>query len=364
MLKGAGFRRPTGIFAHGFLTVNGQKMSKSRGTFIRAQTWLDHLPAEYLRYYFAAKLGPGIEDLDLNLDDFINRINADLVGKYVNIASRVQSFIHTHFDARLSDELDDPALFDSFRAEGETIAELLEAREFGSAVRAVMALADRANQYVADKQPWVMARNDGATAELQAVCTTALNLFRQLTVYLKPVLPETAARAEAFLNDGPLAWADADRPLLNHAIARFKPLLTRVEPAAVQAMVDASKDGAAKAPADDMEPIADTIAFDDFQKLDLRVARIDRAETVEGADKLLRLRLDLGGEQRQVLAGIKAAYKPEQLQGRLTVMAANLAPRKMRFGVSEGMLLAAGPGGEEIFLLAPDSGAQPGMRIK
>lgn len=365
MLKGAGFRVPSGIFAHGFLTVNGQKMSKSRGTFIKARTWLEHLPAETLRYYFAGKLSGAVEDLDLNLDDFVSRINADLVGKYVNIASRCAGFIAKRFDGRLGGQLDDAALTASFAAAREEIAALYEARNFAQAVRRIMALADQANQYVNDRQPWIMAKDPARDAELQAVCATALNLFRALTVYLKPILPATAGKAERFLDVEPLTWADLERPLLDHAIRPYKPLLTRVERATVDAMLAASKEDMTAA-----QPVApgaagDTIAIEDFSKVELRVARIERAERVDGADKLLRLQVDLGnGERRQIFAGIKAAYEPESLQGRLTVVVANLAPRKMRFGVSEGMVLAAGPGGRDIFLLSPDAGAEPGMRVK
>jgi len=366
MLKGAGFRQPSGIFAHGFLTVNGQKMSKSRGTFIKASTWLDHLPAEYLRYYFAGKLSGAVEDLDLNLDDFVNRINADLVGKYVNIASRSAGFIHQRAGGRLGAELDTPELIDEFARAREEIAALYEERNFAQAMRRIMALADRANQYVNDRQPWVIARESGRDAELQAICTTALNLFRILTVYLKPVLPVTAANAERFLDCGELAWDDVRRPLRDHVIRRFKPLLSRVEPAAVEALLQASKEdmAASQQPAGTRAQESGTISIDDFARVDLRVARIVRAERVDGADKLLRLSVDLGGEQRQVFAGIKAAYAPDTLEGRLTVVVANLAPRKMRFGTSEGMVLAAGPGGRDIFLLSPDDGAQPGMKVK
>ena len=366
MLKGAGFRQPSGIFAHGFLTVNGQKMSKSRGTFIKASTWLEHLPAEYLRYYFAGKLSGAVEDLDLNLDDFVNRINADLVGKYVNIASRSAGFIHKRGGGRLGGELDTPELIDEFARAREEIAALYEERNFSQAMRRIMALADRANQYVNDRQPWVIARESGRDAELQAICTTALNLFRILTVYLKPVLPVTAANAERFLDCGELAWDDVQRPLRDHPVRRFKPLLSRVEPAAVEAMLQASKEdmAASQQPAGTRTQESGAISIDDFARVDLRVARIVRAERVDGADKLLRLTVDLGGEHRQVFAGIKAAYAPDTLEGRLTVVVANLAPRKMRFGTSEGMVLAAGPGGRDIFLLSPDDGAQPGMKVK
>ncbi len=367
MLHGAGFRTPSAIHAHGFLTVNGEKMSKSRGTFIRARTYLDHLDPQYLRYYFAAKLGPGVDDIDLNFDDFIQRVNADLVGKVVNIASRCAGFIRKRFDNRLADSLVDPDLFIGFLDAGERIARLYENREFGKAMREIMALADAANQFIDERKPWVIAKDPARDSELQAVCTQGLNLFRILVTYLKPVLPRLAREAEAFLDIGDQPWPDvATRPILGHRINDFKPLLLRVDPAKVQAMVEASRENLAPGAAESaaVEPIAPEIDYSDFAKIDLRIARIVRAENVEGADKLLRLTLDLGGETRTVFAGIKAAYDPESLEGRLTVMVANLKPRKMRFGVSEGMVLAAGPGGKALYLLSPDEGAEPGMRVK
>ncbi len=367
MLHGAGFRKPTTIHAHGFLTVNGQKMSKSRGSFIQARTYLDHLDPEYLRYYFAAKLGPGVDDIDLNLDDFVQRVNSDLVGKVVNIASRCAGFVTKRFEGRLAAELAEPELFQRFVDAGEAIAEDYERRRYNRAVREIMKLADLANQYIDEKRPWVVAKEAGREAELHAICSMGLNLFKVLIGYLRPILPGTAEKAEAFLKIAPQRWAEIGDPLLDHPIEKFKPLMTRVDPKKVEAMVEASKeDMAAKpqkpAPAEER---AATIDYDDFAKVDLRIARIEKAERVEGADKLLRLILDLGGEKRNVFAGIKAAYpEPEKLEGRLTVMVANLAPRKMKFGISEGMVLAAGPGGEEIYLLSPDSGARPGMRVK
>jgi methionyl-tRNA synthetase len=371
MLHGADYRTPTAVFSHGFLTVDGQKMSKSRGTFIKARSYLDHLNPEYLRYYFAAKLGSGIEDIDLNLDDFVARVNSDLVGKVVNIASRCAGFILKRFDNRLAAELAEPALFDDFVATGDAIAELFEQREYSRAVREIMTLADRANQYIDEKKPWVIAKAEGADQELHQVCTMGLNLFRLLIGYLRPILPATAEQAETFLQIEPLTWSDLVSPLLDHDIARFKPLMTRVEQAQVDAMVEDSKESletpaTSPAPSGPLasDPIGDTIDYPAFAAVDLRVARIVGAAHVEGADKLLQLTLDLGGETRNVFAGIKSAYTPEQLEGRLTVMVSNLAPRKMRFGLSEGMVLAAGPGGKELFLLSPDSGAVPGMRIK
>ena len=375
MLHGANFRKPSTIHAHGFLTVNGQKMSKSRGSFIKARTYLDHLNPEYLRYYFAAKLGSGVDDIDLNLEDFSQRVNSDLVGKVVNIASRCAGFISKRYDGKLSGQLAEPALFDTFVDAGEEIAAAYEKREFSRAVREIMSLADKANQYIDEKQPWVIAKEEGKEQELQDICSMGINLFRILIGYLRPILPGTAEASEQFLNIPALQWDELATPLKGHQINKFKALMTRVDPKKVEAMVEASKEDMEAKPEQssgkkaaggqlDKDPIADTIEFDDFAKVDLRVARIARAEQVEGADKLLQLTLDLGGETRNVFAGIKAAYAPEELEGKLTVMVANLAPRKMRFGLSEGMVLAAGPGGKDIFILNPDDGAQPGMKIK
>jgi methionyl-tRNA synthetase len=369
-LAGAGFRKPTAVHCHGFLTVDGQKMSKSRGTFIKARTYLDHLPPEYLRYYFASKLSDGIDDLDLNFEDFTQRVNSDLVGKLVNIASRCAGFITRRFAGRLAERLAEPALYAEFVAAGDAIARAYEGREFSRAMREIMALADRANQYIDERKPWALAKQPDSESEVQAVCGMGLNLFRVLMIYLKPVLPGLAARVEQFLQIPPLRWNDLSAPLLDHDIAEFKPLMQRVDLARIAAMVEASREqdpaagGEAPPPGPlAAEPIAPTITIEDFAKVDLRVARIVRAEAVAGADKLLRLELDLGGETRQVFAGIKAAYAAEDLPGRSTVMVANLAPRKMRFGVSEGMVLAAGDAGG-IYLLSPDDGAEPGMRVK
>lgn len=375
MLDGAGYRKPTSVFAHGFVTVNGAKMSKSKGTFIKARTYLEQLNPEYLRYYFASKLTSGIVDLDLNLEDFSQKVNADLVGKVVNIASRCASFIAKKFDGKLSAELVEPELYADFINQGEVIATAFEEREYARAIRDIMALADKANQYIDAKAPWVLAKDETKQQETHDVCSMGINLFRVLMHYLKPVLPAMAAEVEAFLQVE-LRWDSYSAPLVNHHINSFKPLMQRVDPVKVAAMVAAStenlkpttavveKVAAAKPAASAIEPVAETINIDDFAKLDLRIARIVSAEHVEGADKLLRLQLDLGNETRQVFAGIKAAYQPEQLVGRLTVMVANLAPRKMKFGMSEGMVMAAGPGGSEIFLLSPDDGATPGMRVK
>ncbi len=370
-LTGANFRKPTAVHCHGFLTVDGQKMSKSRGTFIKARTYLQYLRPEYLRYYFATKLNDGIDDLDLNFEDFLQRVNSDLVGKLVNIASRCAGFITRRFNGQLAGTLAEPDLYADFATAGESIAQAYEGREFSRAMREIMALADRANQYIDEKKPWALAKQPGAEAEVQAVCSQGLNLFRVLIIYLKPVLPGMADQVEQFLQIRPLRWDDVRTPLLDHPIAEFKPLMQRVEMAQITAMVEASRENypsAEEAPALPTGPLIDdpinpTITMDDFAKVDLRVARIIKAEAVVGADKLVRLELDLGGETRQVFAGIKSAYAPEDLEGRLTVMVANLAPRKMRFGVSEGMVLAAG-GQSCIYLLTPDSGAEPGMRVK
>lgn len=371
MLDGAGLRKPNAVYSHGYITVNGAKMSKSRGTFITARTYLEHVKPEYLRYYYAAKLNSRIDDIDLNLEDFVQRVNSDLVGKVVNIASRCAGFISKRFDGQLSDEILNQPLADEFIQAGNTIAELYEQREFGKAMREIMALADKANAYIADMAPWQLIKEEGKQPLAHQVCSMGINLFRLLMVYLKPVLPETAARAEAFLNDE-FTW-DSHRTLLTgHQINPFKALLQRLEMDKINTMVEASKQHLTKAqpavksaPASaDIEPVAETIAFDDFAKIDLRIAKIVKAEAVPEANKLLKLQLDIGNETKQVFAGIKSAYSPEELEGKLTVMVANLAPRKMRFGVSEGMVLAAGPGGKDLWILNPDEGAQPGMRVK
>jgi methionyl-tRNA synthetase len=374
MLEGAGYRKPTALNVHGYLTVNGQKMSKSRGTFIKARTYLDHLAPEYLRYYYASKLGRGVDDLDLNLDDFVQKVNSDLVGKVVNIASRCAGFIHKGNDGTLVAGNAAPELTDAFLAAAPSIAEAYENRDFARAMREIMALADRANAWIADKAPWSLAKQEGKQEEVQAICALGVNLFRQLVIFLKPVLPNLAADAEAFLNVAPLTWDDHRTLLADHPLNPFKALMSRIDPVKVQAMTDASKEDLAAsdtgaAPAGNGEltkdPLAAEIEFDAFNAVDLRVALIVKAEAVEGADKLLRLTLDIGDQQRNVFSGIKSAYPdPAALEGRLTMMIANLKPRKMRFGMSEGMVLAAGPGGSEIYLLSPDSGAIPGQRIK
>ena len=377
MLHGSDLRTPSAIFAHGFLTVNGEKMSKSRGTFIKARTYLDHLNPEYLRYYFAAKLASGVEDIDLSFEDFTQRVNSDLVGKVVNIGSRCSGFISKRFDGMLSADCVEPELFQQFVAAHSHISELYESREFGKAMREIMALSDKANQYIDDKKPWLIAKEEGKDLELHQVCSVGLNLFRMLVAYLKPVIPTLAANAEAFLNLGPQAWPSDAQPLVAHRINAFTPLMTRVEPDKIAAIVEASKENLEKtpptakaktekaaAPQAAIEPVAEAIDIEDFVKIDLRIARIVKAESVEGAEKLLQLTVDLGNETRNIFAGIKSAYAPEQLEGKLTVVVANLKPRKMRFGTSEGMVLAAGPGGKDIWVLSPDQGAQPGMRVK
>lgn len=370
VLTSSGYRTPTAVFAHGFLTVDGTKMSKSRGTFVNARTYLDHLNPEYLRYYLAAKLSSGIDDLDLNLEDFALRVNADLVGKVVNIASRCAGFIHKGFDGMLAENLDNPDLLAGIQSIKAEVTEHYNSREYGKAIRLIMAQADKANQYINDKEPWVLAKTDKHSVELQEICSTGINAFRLLLCYLKPVLPALTEKAEAFLNIDPLLWRDVYSLLTNHRINKFQALITRVEPDKIAAMIDASKahndTPVATAAENHFEP---EIAFEDFAKIDLRIARIIEAAHVEGADKLLCLKLDLGPDSKgepilkQVFSGIKSAYDPADLPGKLTVVVANLQARKMKFGVSEGMILAAGPGGKDIWLLEPDSGASPGLRV-
>jgi methionyl-tRNA synthetase len=388
VLHGAGYRPPTSVFVHGFLTVNGQKMSKSRGTFITARAWLDHLPAEYLRYFFASRLGSGVDDLDLGLEDFVGKVNSDLVGKLVNIASRCAGFI-ARGGGRLADALPDPALHASFVAAADDIAAAYEGRDLARVVREVMLLADRANLYIDQQKPWLMAKDPARAEEVRAVCTQGLNLFRLLALYLKPIVPRLAAGAERFLGLPDQRWDEGAVPLLDREIGTYAPLATRVDPKATEALLAASSESlkasaapvaapaqaAPAAPATAHQPVAPAaatgataaagpISIDEFAKVDLRVARIVEAGPVEGADKLLRLVVDLGTERRTVFAGIRSAYAPEQLVGRLTVVVANLAPRKMRFGTSEGMVLAASGTAPGIFLLAPDAGAEPGMKVK
>ncbi|TNG88118.1 methionine--tRNA ligase [Pasteurellaceae bacterium USgator11] len=372
MLEGSDYRKPSNIFVHGYVTVNGEKMSKSRGTFIQAATYLKLLDPEYLRYYYAAKLSHRIDDLDLNLQDFVQRVNADIVNKVVNLASRNAGFIQKRFDGKLAATLENPELLAEFSQASETIANYFENREFGKAIREIMALADKANKYVDDKAPWVIAKQEGKDQELHQVCSMGIEMFRILMGYLKPVLPKLAERSEAFLQTE-LTWNSLSTPLLAHQIAPFKALFSRLDSKQIDELVELSKvENAQLAPPtvekttekSQYEPIAETISIDDFAKIDLRVAKIVKAEAVPEANKLVKLTLDIGSETRQVFAGIKSAYKPEDLEGRLTVMVANLAPRKMKFGVSEGMVLAAGPGGSDLFVLTPDDGARPGMRVK
>ncbi|MEO9946850.1 methionine--tRNA ligase [Paraglaciecola sp.] len=369
MLEGAGFRKPTGVNVHGFVTVNGAKMSKSKGTFIKGRTYLDHLNPEYLRYYFASKLSDAVTDIDLNFEDFAQKVNSDLVGKVVNIASRCASFITKRFDGQLSSNVLEPELVAEYHQAEASIATAFEKRQYHKAIREIMALADKANQFIDANAPWVTIKDESKQQFTHDVCSLGINLFRILVVYLKPVVPTLASQSEAFLNDT-LSWESSQHVLTAHSINKFKALMQRVDMDKVNAMIDDSKENLEPTVTLDpnsplaKDPIAETISFDDFAKIDLRIARIAKAEHVEKADKLLRLELDLGGETRQVFAGIKSAYQPEDLEGKLTVMVANLAPRKMRFGMSEGMVLAAGPGGEDLWILNPEEGAQPGMKVK
>jgi methionyl-tRNA synthetase len=379
VLQASKMRRPTAVHAHGFLTVNGEKMSKSRGTFITARRYLENFPAEYLRYYFAAKLGPGIDDMDMNLDEFAARLNSEIVGKLVNIASRCAGFITRTSASKLSAHLADPELYAQFVAAGDGIAKNYESRDMASAVRDIMALCDRANQYVDSRKPWMLAKDAKNAAEVQSVCTQALNLFRVLMIYLEPVMPTMAARACAFFREPDWTWSSAMTPLLGTTISTYEPLAVRLDPKSIAKLVEPqapaavpAASGGANAGASDTATLAaaksvegNLISIDEFMRVDLRVAKILAAEFIDGADKLLRLRIDVGelGE-REIFAGIRAAYEPSSLVGRLIVVVANLEPRKMRFGTSEGMMLAAGPGGKEIFALSPDSGAVPGMRVK
>ncbi|SHE39259.1 methionyl-tRNA synthetase [Marinomonas polaris DSM 16579] len=375
MLDCAGYRTPTAVNAHGYVTVDGEKMSKSRGTFIKARTYLKHLDPQYLRYYYAAKLNSRVDDIDLNLGDFLQRVNSDVVGKVVNIASRTASFINKKFDGQLASDVSEAEMIQSFIDAGEVIAEHFESREYGKAIREVMRLADVANEYIAVQAPWVLAKNEATLPKVQDVCTVALNMFAILATYLKPVMPNLVADAEAFLGKE-LTWDNRSELLFGRTVNTFKPLMGRIEQTQIDAIIEEGKlEEAAEAAAKEAaqptqaetelskEPIEAEINFDDFAKVDLRIALIIKAEHVEKANKLLKLTLDIGGETRTVFSGIKSAYKPEDLEGKHTVMVANLAPRKMKFGMSEGMVLAAGPGGEEIYLLEPHAGAKPGQRV-
>ncbi|TCP17792.1 methionyl-tRNA synthetase [Nicoletella semolina] len=388
MLEGSGYRKPTNVFAHGYVTVDGQKMSKSRGTFIQASTYLKHLDPECLRYYYAAKLNDRIEDLDFNLDDFVLRVNSDIVNKLVNLASRTAGFITKRFNGLLASELEDSVLFAEIIAQSETIASYYENREFNKAIREIMALTDKANKYIDEKAPWIIAKQEGKESELQAVCSMGLELFRVLMSYLKPVMPDLAKRAESFLQTE-LRWDNLDTPLFNHTIAPFKSLFSRLEKKQIDAIIEETKaifatnnekteknmdknnTEAAKKSVDStackttIEPIAPEITIDEFAKLDLRVAKVLKCEAVAKSEKLLRFELDLGDHTRQVFSGIKAAYnQPEELEGRYVIMVANLAARKMSFGLSEGMILSAGTGGANLFLLSADSGVTAGMQVK
>lgn len=371
MLHGSGIKVPDSVFVHGFVTVNGKKMSKSRGTFINASTYLKHFKPDYLRYYYAAKLSDKIVDLDLNLEDFVTKVNSDLVGKIVNIASRCAGFIKKKFNGSLSAELHNPELYQTFIDNSQEISELFVARKYSKAIKIIMSLADTANQYISDMEPWQSIKDEHKQTEVHQVCSTGINLFRVLITWLAPVVPDTALKASEFLNTELNDWNSIKQPLTNHEINKFKPLITRIEMASVEAMMEDSREDL-QAIVDEPEitgplaedPISEEISFEDFAKLDLRIAKIVNAEHVKGADKLLQLTLDLGGLTKNVFAGIKSAYQPEDLIGKNTVMVANLAPRKMRFGLSEGMVLAAGPGGEDLYILEPNQGAQPGMRVK
>jgi methionyl-tRNA synthetase len=363
MLSGARYRTPSRLFVHGHLTVDGQKVSKRRGNFITAGSFAQKLDPDYLRYYYAAKLSSTIDDFDLNLADFVAKVNADLVGKLVNIASRCAGFVHKFNGGRLADRLPEPALYAEFAAAADDLAADFEQREYSRAVRKIMALADRANQYIDERKPWVLAKKPGAEADVVAVCTLGLNLFRALIVYLKPIVPALAARSETLLAAGELQWHDAATPLLGTQIAMFEALLTRVEPATIESFTNPATGEKPTVTATTDPATGSEIDIAEFQKTELRVARIIEAAYVEGADKLLRLRLDVGSEERTVFSGIRSSYDPATLTNRLVILVANLAPRKMRFGVSQGMVLAASGDDPGIFLLSPDSGAKPGMKV-
>ena len=363
VLQGAGYRTPTKVHTHGFITVDGVQMSKSRGTFINASTYLDHLDPEYLRYYFATKLAANTDDVDIQLDDFVQRVNSDLVGKVVNIASRCAGFIHRGFDGTLAEKVHDQDLWTAVSDARHDLADLYERGDVGRAVRQITALADRTNQYIAEYEPWKHVNDPDRGDEVLGVCSLGINVFRALVIYLKPILPAMAAKAEAFLQVEPLAWEDAGVPLVAHEIHRFKALFTRIDRKDVDKVVAATVAQADAETANDTDDATTEVSIDEFGKLDLRVAKVLDASLVDGADKLIELRLDLGDSQRTVFAGVREAYDPTSLVDRLVVVVANLAPRKMRFGTSEGMVLAAGPGGEDIFLVSPDSGAEPGMRV-
>ena len=373
-LHATDYRMPSSVFAHGFLTVNGTKMSKSKGTFIKASTYLENLNPEYLRYYFAAKLSGKIDDFDLNLEDFVQRVNSDLVNKYVNIASRCAKLIKKSGN-QLHTTIDKPMLLKEFQQSADKIAQFYEDREYGKASKVIMQLADKANIYIDEQAPWKLAKDESTADQALAICSMGIHLFHILSIYLKPVLPQLVSQVENFLQVEPLSWQDITKPLVAHQLNDFKPLMKRVESAQVEKMqtssVEApsyqqttSQESDAKVKQNKIEAIKEEIQFADFDKLDLRICKIIEAKEVEGADKLLQLTLDVGDSTKQVFAGIKTAYSPEQLIGKMTLTIVNLAPRKMRFGISEGMVLAAGPGGKDLWLLSPDEGALPGMRVK
>jgi methionyl-tRNA synthetase len=380
VLHGSGCRKPTAVFVHGFLTINGTKMSKTRGTFITARRYLERLPPEPLRFYFAGKLGSGVDDIDLSLEDFVARVNSDIVGKLVNIASRCAGFVQRG-GGKLAAQLPDPQLYAEFAALRGTIADLYDQRDYSAAIRGIMGLADRANQYVDAHKPWALAKDPAKTAEVLAVCTQGINLFRVLMSYLAPVMPQMAEKAGRFLRISFADWNSVDTPLFDHPIEAYEPLATRLDPKVVAELIDPVAAAPAK-PEKAKKPVTTTPAappavaaapsnassgfvnINDFAKLDLRVAKVLDAKLVEGSDKLLQLTLDLGTEQRNVFSGIRSAYDPATLIGRQVVMIANLEPRKMRFGVSQGMVLcASGDAGPEVFLLSPDSGATAGMKV-
>ena len=381
-LHAAHCRVPTSIFVHGYVTVNGAKMSKSKGTFIQASTYLKHLKPECLRYYFASKMTADPVDLDLSLEDFVARVNSDIVGKTVNLASRTAGFITKRFEGRLSESVYDPELQERAASIMDKVCKAYDSRNYAEAIREIMALADEANRFIDREAPWVLAKQEGTEEKLQAVCTQGLNLYKALITYLSPVLPELYAKSQEFLNH-PLPFNEAGSPLLGHTINSFKPLFARIDPKAVKAMLEDSKQDlkaqaantpakaeAKSAPGDSAEteengfiPLAPEITIDDFMKLDLRVGTVLSAEEVEGARKLLKLKVDIGLGVRQVFAGIKSAYKPEELVGRQVILVANLKPRQMKFGLSEGMIMAAGEGGADIFVLSPDTGAKNGDKV-
>ncbi|MEQ8634080.1 methionine--tRNA ligase [Gimesia maris] len=375
MLKTAGFNLPEKVHIHGFLTVDGEKMSKSKGTFVKASTYLNHLDPACLRYYYASKLGSRLDDLDLNLDEFIQKVNSDLVGKVVNLASRSAKFVaNTGLSAAYPE---DGGLFAHAASRSDAIAAAYEACDYNGAMREILALADRANKYVEDQKPWELRKDESRQAELQNICTISLNLFRQIVIYLTPVLPQLSEQTGALLNDPIVNWDQAQSPLAGTAVNKFQHMFKRIEEKQVQAMTEEAREDVAAAESEaaasqwndsgealEQEPMSEECTIDDFVKVDLRVARIVEANSVPEANKLLQLTLSLGGdERRNVFAGIKSAYNPEELVGRLVICCANLKPRKMRFGTSEGMVLASGPGGKDVFLLSPDEGAVPGQRV-